>query len=130
MAKHKYTIEAKNGKLYCYEDGAEVQDWEFLKGERMPEMKLFVNGAGVATRKEIEWVGLTDKEYNNLRNGVEVPYYGVLKTERTVDTETGEITCKAWTEAGLTITVLDKDCRLIKEKCRVIKAEEMSKAAE
>lgn len=123
MNKHKYKIEAVNGKLHCYKDGVEVKDWEFLKGERMPEMKLFVDGVGVATRAEIEWVGLTNKEYNNLKNGVEIPYMGVVSNVKTVDHVTGEMTFTATMDNGdKKITVLDKDCKLIPEKCKVIKA--------
>ena len=122
MTKHEYKIVAKEGKLYCFKDGVQVQDWEFLKGERMPEMKLFVNGVGVATKKEIIWEGLTDVEYNAIKNGVEVPYFGVVSAEKTVDPATGEMTFKAVRENGeICITVLDKDYHLIKEKCKVIK---------
>lgn len=114
MAKHEYKIVAKDGKLFCFEDGVQVQDWEFLKGERMPEMKLFVNGAGVATRSEIIWEGLTDAEYNNIRNGVEVPNFGVKWSKKEVNEITGEITITAERDNGdICITVLDKDCKMI-----------------
>lgn len=120
--KHEYKIKAVDGKLYCYKDGVEVQDWEFLKGERMPEMKLFVDGVGVATRSEIIWEGLTDKEYNNLRNGVEVPNFGVLWSRKDVNPNTGEITITAERDNGeICITVLDKDFKLVADKCVVKK---------
>ena len=123
MSKHTYTIEAINGQLHCYKDGVEVHDWEFLKGERMPEMKLFVDGVGVATRKEIIWKGLTDVEYNNIRNGVEVPYTQVEWNKKEVDPVTGEQTFTAKrTNGEICVTVLDKDCKLIPEKCYVTKA--------
>ena len=122
MEKHEYKIKAVEGKLYCYKDGVEVQDWQFLKGERMPEMKLFVDGVGVATRKEIIWEGLDDKTYNNLKNGVEIPYMGVIKSTKEVNVITGETTITALRDNGETvITVLDKDFHLIHEKCKVIK---------
>ena len=92
----------------------EVQDWQFLKGERMPEMKLFVDGVGVATRKEIIWEGLTDIEYNNIKNGVEVPHVFVEWSKKEVNDITGEMTFTAKrTNGDIVITVLDKDCKLI-----------------
>lgn len=118
----KYRIEAVNGRLFCYENGTQVQDWQFLKGENMPEMKLFVNGVGVATRDQIEWVGLTDVEYNNLRNGVEIPETKVKWSKKEVNPVTGEITITAERDNGeICVTVLDKDCRLIVDKCTVKK---------
>lgn len=120
--KHKYKIEAVKGELFCYKDGVQVEDWCFLKGERMPEMKLFVDGVGVATRKEIEWVGLDDATYNNLRAGVEIPYLGVVESKMTVDEVTGEKTYRAVRENGdIAITVLTKDNVIVPEKCKVIK---------
>ena len=125
MAKHEYKIKAVNGKLFCYKDGVQVQDWCFLKGENMPEMKLFVDGVGVATKNQIIWEGLTDYEYNALKNSVEVPDWCVEWSKREVDPVTGEITVTAKrTRNGnseICVTVLDKDCRLIKEKCSVTK---------
>ena len=124
MAKHTYKIEARDGKLFCYQDGVQVHDWEFLKGERMPEMKLFVDGVGVATKDQIEWVGLTDVEYNNIKNGVEVPYFGVEWSRTDVNPVTGEITITAKRDNGeIVVTVLDKDCKLIVDKCSVTKPE-------
>lgn len=122
MAKHEYKIKAIDGKLHCYKDGVEVQDWQFLKGERMPEMKLFVDGVGVATKKEIIWEGLTDVEYNAIKNGVEIPNYNVVSAEKVVDPVTGEMTFTAKRDNGeICITVLDKDYHLIKDRCKVIK---------
>ena len=122
MGKHTYKIKAENGNLYCFKNGVEVLDWCFLKGENMAEMKLFVDGVGVATRSEIVWEGLTDAEYNNIMNGVEIPKMGVEWSKKEVDAVTGEITITAKRDNGETcITVLDKDCVIIREKCKVIK---------
>ena len=124
MAKHEYKIKAVDGKLYCFKDGVEVHDWQFLKGERMPEMKLFIDGVGVATRGEIIWEGLTDKEYNNLRNGVEIPNLGVLWSRKDVNPVTGETTITAERDNGdIVITVLDKEMKLVADKCVVKKAQ-------
>lgn len=124
MAKHEYKIKAVDGKLFCYKDDVQVQDWCFLKGERMPEMKLFVDGVGVATKKEIIWEGLTDTEYNNLRNGVEIPNFGVKWSKKEVNEATGEITITAERDNGdIVVTVLDKNFRLVADKCVVKKAQ-------
>lgn len=124
MAKHEYKIKAVDGKLHCYKDDVEVQDWQFLKGERMTEMKLFVDGVGVATRAEIVWEGLTDVEYNNIKNGVEVPQVFVEWSKKEVNPVTGEQTFTAKrTNGDIVVTVLDKDCKLIADKCVVKKAQ-------
>lgn len=123
MKEHKYKIVAKDGELFCYKDGVAVEDWDILKGERMPAHKLFVNGVGVATLDAIEWEGIDATAIINGFTGEVANPILAVSNERTVDPNTGEITFKAVRPNGdIAITVLDKDYRIIEEKCKVIKA--------
>lgn len=70
--------------------------------------RLFING--VAVDKTLKELGLREEVY-------------AVKTERTVNEVTGEITIKATrTNGDIAITVLSKDGELIREKCKEIKA--------
>lgn len=121
MTKHTYEIKVHNSALLCLQDGQPVEDWEILKGQRMSQHKLFVNGTGVATLDEVKISGIDiDCLIGGVKDGKGWTVYAV-STEKVVDKKTGEVTQTAKRLNGdVVITVMDKDGHRIEDKCKVI----------